>query len=118
MMQNGKEKIEAIISDRKKAYAFFKKNSGAYMDFEALEEKALKSGALGKGHKELIALGISIVENCESCMEWHIREALEAGMSEKQVLEAVDVAIAMGGGPATVHARFALSVLEYYRRPQ
>jgi AhpD family alkylhydroperoxidase len=61
-------------------------------------------------------MAISIIVNCEPCIEWHIREALSAGVKEEQILEAVDVAIAMGGGPATVRARFALSVLEYYRR--
>ncbi len=48
-------------------------------------------------------------------MESHIREALSAGATEKQVVEMIEVCIETGGGPATVAARFALKVLEYYR---
>jgi AhpD family alkylhydroperoxidase len=116
MGQDGREKIEAIIADRKKAHAFFQKSSETYRAFDALEEKTLQSGALEKGHKELIALAISIIVNCESCIEWHLREALGAGMTESQILEAIEVAIVMGGGPATVRARTALAALEYHRR--
>ncbi|MFW9784966.1 MAG: carboxymuconolactone decarboxylase family protein, partial [Candidatus Heimdallarchaeota archaeon] len=58
---------------------------------------------------------ISVVINCESCMEWHIAEALKSGATEDQIIEAIEVAIEMGGGPATVTSRFALKVLEYYK---
>jgi len=61
--------------------------------------------------KELIAVGISVVINCQSCMQWHIEQAVAAGAAFRQVLEAVEVGIEMGGGPATVSARFALDVM-------
>jgi AhpD family alkylhydroperoxidase len=66
-------------------------------------------------HKELIALGISIRINCEPCIQSHVRKALEAGASEQQIIETIEVSIEMGGGPATVSSRFALNVLEYYQ---
>ncbi|GAG96013.1 unnamed protein product [marine sediment metagenome] len=44
-------------------------------------------------------------------MEWHINEAVNSGASEDQILEALEVAMEMGGGPATVLSRFALKVL-------
>ena len=80
-----------------------------------LEEKAFSDGDLKKKHKELIALGISIVINCESCMEWHVHEALKSGATKKEILETIGVGIEMGGGPATVSSRFALKVLDYYK---
>ena len=43
-----------------------------------------------------------------------INEALKSGASKNQILETIEVAIEMGGGPATVSTRFALKVLEYY----
>jgi AhpD family alkylhydroperoxidase len=67
-------------------------------------------------HKELIAVGISVVINCESCMEWHIKQAIDAGADTTQVIEAIGIGIEMGGGPATVSARFAMKVLEYYQK--
>jgi len=77
-----------------------------------MEEAAYSNGALTKKQKELIAVGISVVINCESCMEWHINQATKAGASMKEVLEAIEVGIELGGGPATVSARFALEVLD------
>ena len=109
-----KEKIEKIIKQRKTAHRFYSENSDVYRSFVDMEQKTFKNGTLLKKHKELIAVGISIVQNCESCMEWHIHQALKAGAAEAQVLEAIEVGIEMGGGPVTVSSRFALSVLEYY----
>lgn len=109
------EKIEKIIHDRKDAYQFFSKRSKAFKAFMKFAEEAFSEGELDKKTKELMAVGISVAINCESCMEWHIGEALRLGASEQQIIETIDVATEMGGGPATVAARFALKVLEYYR---
>jgi alkylhydroperoxidase/carboxymuconolactone decarboxylase family protein YurZ len=45
-------------------------------------------------------------------MQWHVEQAHRAGSTMREVLEAVEVGIEMGGGPATVSARFALEVME------
>jgi len=109
------KKIEEIIKDRKVAHDFLTKNSEVYKAFTDLEEKAFSDGELKKKFKELIALGISIVINCESCMEWHVHEAIKSGATKKEILEAIEVGIEMGGGPATVSSRFALKVLDFYK---
>ena len=86
--------------------------SRVYRAFLEMEKAAFSDGALPGKTKELIALGISVVVDCESCMQWHIEQAAKAGASMKEVLEAVEVGIEMGGGPATVSARFALEAME------
>lgn len=106
-------KIEKIIEDRKMAHSFFGKRSKTYRAFDEVERSAFRDGRLTKMQKELIATGISVVINCESCMEFHISEALRVGATAEDVIEAIDVAIEMGGGPATVAARFAAKVLKY-----
>jgi len=116
MDKDDKDKIEKIIHDRKKTHQFFLTNgSKPYKSFLDLERDTFSEGELKKVQKELIALGISIVINCESCIEWHIHEALKSGANEQQIIEAIEVGIEMGGGPATVSSRFALKVLEYYK---
>ena len=45
-------------------------------------------------------------------MQWHIEQAAAAGATYDELLEAVEVGIEMGGGPATVSARFALQVMD------
>lgn len=108
------EKIRSINEDRKKAHTYFKENSNVYNAFLDMENQAFHSGKLDKKYKEMIAIGISVQINCESCLEWHIKEALRHGASKEEILETIGVGIEMGGGPATVSARFAMKVLEYY----
>ena len=88
------------------------KDSKVYQAFLQMESGAFSDGALTKKHKELIAIGISVRIDCESCMQWHIEQAARAGASYQEIFEAVEVGIEMGGGPATVSARFALKVME------
>jgi AhpD family alkylhydroperoxidase len=117
MSECDREKIKKIIDDRKRTHDYLKaRKSKTYEAFIDMEKAAFASGALEKKFKEMIAIGISVVVNCESCMQWHIREALNAGATEEQVLEAIEVGMEMGGGPATVSSRFAISVLEYYTK--
>ena len=105
-------KIEKIRHDRKKAHnKLISLKSKVYEKFLELEKITFSDGALKKKDKELIAIGISIVINCESCIEWHITEASKFGAKIEEILEAIEVGIEFGGGPATVSARFALEVI-------
>ena len=114
MENSDKQRIEELIKARKKAHSFYSKKSKVYQSFVDMEQKTYRDGKLSKKHKELIAVGISIVINCESCMEWHIKQALNEGASEDEILESIEVGIEMSGGPGTVSARFAMNVLDYY----
>ncbi len=106
-------KLEEIAATRKRAHGRMQAlKSKVYEAFLAMEKAAYADGALPKKQKELIAVGISVVNDCESCMQWHIEQAAAAGASFQEIWEAVEVAIEMGGGPATVSARFALEVMD------
>lgn len=109
-----KEKIEDIVHTRKRAHSYFLKRSEVYRSFVQMEQKTYRDGHLSKKQKELIAIGISVVQNCESCMEWHIKQALDDGSTGEEIIEAVEVGMEMSGGSGTVAARFAMKVLEYY----
>jgi AhpD family alkylhydroperoxidase len=105
-------KLKEISDQRREAHAtLIALDSKVYKAFLEMEKAAFLDGALPKKTKELIAIGISVSTHCESCMQWHIEQAAQAGASLKEVLEAVEVGIEMGGGPATVSARFALEVM-------
>jgi AhpD family alkylhydroperoxidase len=105
--------LDAMSRQRREAHeALLAKDSAVYRSFLAMEQAAFAEGALSKRTKELIAVAISVVINSESCMQWHIEQSARAGAGEPEVLEAVEVGIEMGGGPATAHARFALRVIE------
>jgi AhpD family alkylhydroperoxidase len=106
-------KIEEIKKRRQEAHRqLLDVKSKVYEAFLKLEAATFAEGALPRKTKELIAIGISVVSNCESCMEWHITQAARSGASRQEVLEAVEVGIEMAGGLATVAARFALEVMD------
>jgi AhpD family alkylhydroperoxidase len=107
------DKLEEIARKRKEAHEkLVSMKSKVYNKFLEMEEAAFSDGELSKKNKELVAVGISVVIDCESCMQWHVEQAAKAGASKQEVLEAVEVGVEMGGGPATVSARFALEVMD------
>ena len=107
------DKLTELTQKRKAAHSkLLSMKSKVYESFLHMEGAAFSDGALPKKTKELIAVGISVKIDCESCMQWHIEQAAAAGGTMHEVFEAVEVGIEMGGGPATVSARFALEVIE------
>ena len=111
-----KERIEQIFRTRKKAHSYYMEKSKVYQSFVNMEQATYKDNYLSKKVKELIAIGISVVIDCESCMEWHIKQALNDGATEEEIVEAIEVGMEMSGGPGTASARFAINVLEYYTK--
>lgn len=110
-----KDIINEINRKRKEANAKFEKlNSKVYKKFLEMSDATFCDGAMSKKNKELIAVAISVVSNCESCMQWHIEQAQKDGASLQEVVEVVEVAIEMGMGPVTVNARFALDIIENF----
>lgn len=108
-----KKILRKLTKTRKWAHKKLLDNgSETYRAFLEMETATFSDGALTKKNKELIAIGISVRIDCESCMQWHIEQAAGAGATYEEVLEAVGVGIEMGGGPATVSARFALEVMD------
>ena len=106
-------KLEVMSRKRKEAHKkLIASKSHVYKAFLEMERATYMDGALSKKQKELIAVGISVAKDCESCMQWHIEQAADIGSSEREILEAVEVGIEMAGGPGTVSARFALEVME------
>ena len=106
------EKLRELSRKRKEAHAkLLSLKSKVYEAFLEMEKAAYSDGALPKKQKELIAVGISVVIDCESCMQWHIEQAAKDGATMQEILEAIEVGVEMGGGPATASARFALDVI-------
>ncbi len=107
------DKLREIERKRQEAFAWFTAHqSKGYKAVADMEAPIMSDGALSRRHKELIAAGISVVIDCESCMQWHIEKAVEHGATLEEVVEAVDVAIMMGNGATTVRARFAMDVMK------
>ncbi|CCW11987.1 possible carboxymuconolactone decarboxylase family protein [Rhodococcus aetherivorans] len=74
-----------------------------YQGFNALSKAAFAPGALDTRTKELIALAIGVVDECDGCIASHARSAVRAGASRQEAAEAIGVAFLMQGGPATIY---------------
>ena len=106
-------KLEEISIERKRAHNKLLANASKVYDcFLAMQRAAYAEGALSKKDKELIGLGIAVIQNCEPAMQWHVEQATVAGATFEELIEAIEVAIEMGGAVATVYARFALVAME------
>jgi len=93
-----------------------KENPDKFAAFAHLLEKVESKGALDVKTKELIALGIGIAKHCEWCISYHISEALKAGASREEILEAAWVAVLMDGGPGLAHLVPVLKALNELSR--
>ncbi len=62
--------------------------------------ECFQAGSLDEKTKQLIALGIGLFANNEVCTFYHVNEARSKGASDQDIMEAVAVAAAVGGGHA------------------
>lgn len=85
-----------------------------YSGFVATNAAVLKDGALDAKTKELMSLAIAVTRQCDGCIASHARGAARRGATEQEVAETLGVAIAMNGGPGTVHAPRALEAFQEF----
>ncbi len=108
-MQSQLELLDEIIECTTK---FKQELPGAMAAHTAFTDEVYKDGALSHKVKRLIALGIALRAGCTGCIVYQTKMAVEAGATKAEVLEAVSVAIAMGGTPATSWSWRVVKVLE------
>lgn len=78
----------------------------------AFRDEVYKDGALSHKVKRLIALGAALRCGCHGCIVGQTKYAAEAGATKAEVLEAVSVAIIMGGTPAMAESWRVVKTLE------
>lgn len=96
-MFNARERLEAFRKGTEKVGKEMPETTKALFDFTGT---AQKKGALTAREKKLIAIGLSMYTRCEDCIVHHTHQALEAGLTRKEILEAAGVAMVFGGGPS------------------
>jgi AhpD family alkylhydroperoxidase len=72
----------------------------AFKDWDKL---ALADGAIPKKYKELMAIAVALTTQCPYCIEVHRQQAVDAGVTETELAEAVHVAAALRAGGAVTH---------------
>ena len=79
-----------------------------------LIKEAEKPGALTTKEKELISIALGIAAHCAYCIALHVKNAIEAGATRQEIMEASFVAGLMGGGPSIAYIRLVLDALEQF----
>ncbi len=87
---------------------------GPMSGFARLHRKSVEDGALSRKVKEMMAVAISIVVGCEGCIAYHVHDAVEAGATRAELLEAVSVGLMMGGGPGSIYATHAMEAIDQF----
>jgi len=80
--------------------------------FSDLAAAATKDGVLDKKTKELIALALGVAARCDGCLGFHTQALAKLGASKQEVVEALGMAVYMGGGPSLMYAADAISAFE------
>ncbi|MBG9914093.1 carboxymuconolactone decarboxylase family protein [Bacillus sonorensis] len=93
--------IESALHEYKAGIGIFsEKMPGIAAKYNEFTQECFKKGALSEKEKQLIALGISISSQDEYCIIYHVKGCLDGGATEEEILEAVGVTAAFGGGAA------------------
>ena len=74
--------------------------TGAFLNFL---QKATDGEGLDVRTKELINVGLSVAAQCEWCIAFHVKNAVEAGATREQIVSAGFMAVVMHGGPALMY---------------
>ena len=59
---------------------------------------------------ELIAVGASITANCQPCLQYHVKQALESGADEHEIAEAIEIGRMVRKGASSKMDKFAASL--------
>jgi len=102
--------IDTLIKEISKKYPATTK---AFLNY--LKKAVGEKGVLSVKEKELIALALGIATGCEWCIVFHTKNALEAGATPDELIEAGFVAVAMAGGPALMHFIPLMEAIEMYK---
>ncbi len=82
--------------------------------FSSMARAALENRALDSKTKELIALGISVAIRCDDCIGFHSEAAAKRGATREEVMEALGMAVYLGGGPSVMYAGHAVEAFDQF----
>jgi AhpD family alkylhydroperoxidase len=83
--------------------------------FFNLDTAAYKDGALDAKTKELLGLVASTVLRCNDCIDYHLIQCVEAGCSDAELYDALNVALVVGGSIVIPHLRHAVATVDTLR---
>lgn len=80
--------------------------------FFNMDSNTYRDGALPKQTKELLGLVASAVLRCNDCIDYHLEQCAKTGSSKAEIVDALNVALIVGGSIVIPHLRHAVETLE------
>lgn len=80
--------------------------------FFNLDSATYRDGALSGKTKELLGLVASGVLRCNDCIDYHLEQCAQSGFTKAEIVDALNVALVVGGSIVIPHLRHAIETLE------
>ncbi len=79
--------------------------------FFNLDSNTYRDGALSGKQKELLGLVASAVLRCNDCIDYHLEQCAKDGWSHDELIDAMNVALVVGGSIVIPHFRHGVETL-------
>lgn len=93
---------------------FSKGTADLMQAFRAMSIAATKTNILDEKTKELIALAIGVAKQCDGCIGFHVKKLVKLGVTKEELIEMLNVAVYMGGGPSLMYAADTMLAFEQF----
>jgi AhpD family alkylhydroperoxidase len=80
--------------------------------FFGLDEGAYKNGALDAKTKEMLGLVASLVLRCNDCIDYHLIQCVQLGVTEEELIEVFNIGLIVGGSIVIPHLRHAFDTMD------
>ncbi|MCG2588247.1 carboxymuconolactone decarboxylase family protein [Rhodohalobacter sulfatireducens] len=80
--------------------------------FFNLDHNTYQDGALPAQTKELLGLVASAVLRCNDCIDYHLEQCAKSGSTKEEIIDALNVAMVVGGSIVIPHLRHSISTIE------
>lgn len=80
--------------------------------FFNIDHNTYQDGALPAQTKELLGLVASTVLRCNDCIDYHLEQCAQTGSTKEQIIDALNVALVVGGSIVIPHLRHSVSTIE------
>ena len=81
----------------------------------SLDSQIYKEGALPTRTKELLGLVASMVLRCDDCVTYHMKQCVDAHLTDEEIWEAMSIGLLIGGSVVMPHLRRATDTLRQLR---
>ncbi len=112
-MDKMKKKLEEAHATVERLMREYPEITGRFMNFL---KRAEGEGKLDAKTKELISVALSVSRRCEWCIAFHVKNALDAGASRDEIIEACFVSVLMDGGPALMYMKPVIDSIDEFSK--